>query len=353
MARSLYSSVNGGRLPTLEIAEPDDAVHDPDWPDFEDVEDPKWLAKEHCLAYPPNPRFLHSYQCYLRHIACAWTANENMPSEDRDKFAKAPLEFQEIMMRTAGCIMIGDSVVLDKLHMNITPASARVMIESQIDRENTHQIVYSKWCDIVSDGDRYRSVAFRDEYMGEFELMVEKYAHEGSIQQTMFFIMLCENIMFAPMFQTINYCATLGYAPKLCNDNLLVMRDEYLHYVHARGLLAGFRRKIKISRARDILKEFCEVTMSVFRKIVGSYDDGLFNIEHVKQHFHHIVHAFMLENGLYRDERERHEGMARYSDSPARSYMTLPQLESKINLMESVSTVYLPPGPRETINMDF
>lgn len=355
-APSLYSAVNIDKLEVLRITEPDDAPTDDKVTTFEDIEDPKWLEPEHSLAYPPNPRFMHSYECYIRHMECIWTANENDPSEDMDKFAKAPIQFQRVMLNTAACIITGDSVVLDKLHLNVTPANVRVMLESQIDRENTHQIVYSRWCDISPDGDRYRSAAYRSSLMHEFEDMVEKYATDAdNARQTLYFIMLCENIMFAPMFATINYCATKGYAPKICNANLLVMRDEYIHYVHARGLLASFRRKLRFSLARRILEEFCSVTMRVYEKIIGDYDDGFFNRQHIEQHFRHIVHSFMVENSLYRDEAELRANAKLYSDTPAKSYMLLPRVESKINLMESVSTVYMPPAPQNSsaINMSF
>lgn len=352
MEGSLYSRVNSYRMPVVSISEPDDLTHDGE-PEYEDIEDPKWLDRRYRLAYPPNPLFAYSYDCYLQHIACSWTANENDPAEDRDKFLTAPPEFQHILLCTAGCIMIGDSVVLDKLHLTVTPVNVRVMIESQIDRENTHQIVYSKWCDISENGHMYRTEEFAQEYMSEFERMVERYVETDNIQQTMFFIMLCENIMFAPMFQTINYCATLGYSPKLCNDNLLVMRDEYIHYLHARGLLSRFRRKIKISLARQILFEFCDVTLNVYRKIISNYDDGTFNFDHVEKHFRYIVHNFMQENNLYIDKTEQLSGAKLYGKTPAADYMVLPKMESKINLMEAVSTIYRPHRPRKMINMDF
>lgn len=351
---SLYSAVNNFKIVQLEIAEPDDRTHENDEPPYEDVEDPKYLEDEYKLAYPPNPKFLASYNYYLSHVACVWTVNENDPADDYDKFAKSPEQFQHIMLATAGCIMIGDSVVLDKLQMNITPVNVRVMIESQIDRENTHQIFYSKWCDVSSRGPEYRTLAFRREYMGDFEKIVEKYKHHNDIQTTLFFIMMCENIMFSPMFLTINYCATLGYAPKICNSNLLVMRDEFIHYAHTRELLASFRRKIKISLARQILDEFVDITLAVYKKIIGDYDDGVFNYEHVRQHVCHIVHMFKLENSLYLTEEERWQNAKLYGKTPAASYMSLPKAETKVNLMESVSTTYKVKNISSgTVNMEF
>ena len=350
---SLYSAVNNFKIAKLEIAEPDEITHEND-PPYEDIEDPKYLGDEYKLAYPPNPKFITSYNYYLQHCACIWTVNENEPADDYDKFATAPEQFQHIMLATAGCIMIGDSVVLDKLRMEITPVNVRVMMENQIDRENTHQIFYSKWCDVSNKGPYYRTLEFRREYMGAFEQMVDKYTCHNDIQTTLFFIMMCENIMFSPMFLTINYCATLGYAPKICNSNLLVMRDEFIHYAHTRELLASFRRKIKISLARNILKDFVETTLQVYRKIISDYDDGTFNFEHVRRHVMHIMHMFMSENSLYLTEDERLTQARLYGTTPAKAYMSLPKAETKINLMESISTTYKVKNVHAgTVNMDF
>lgn len=349
----MYASVNASQLPRLEIARRDDDDNDDDDEEIvEAIVDPRY-AEGPQLAYPPHPLFRFSYDCYLQHAGCVWTVNENDPSEDYDKFAKAPAEFQRIVLRTAGCIMIGDSVVLDRLEMpEITPVNVRVMLTNQADRENTHQIVYSRWCDISPDGDYYRSADFRREYMGEFETLADKYASRD-VRVIFYFIMLCENIMFAPFFQIINYLATTGYAPKICNSNLLVMRDEYMHYVHARGISATFRRRIALSLARRMLDDMARVTLSVTRKIVGDYDDGRFNYAHVEAHFRHIVHAFMCENSLYRDAAEEAEAEARWADTPAASYMSAARSEIKINLMESASTIYEVDGVDATVNMDF
>lgn len=350
---SLYASVNTERLPYLEIADKmrNHLPRIDDENTLEDIVNPKY-AKEPQIAYPPHPRFRFSYDCYLQHAACVWTVNENDPSEDFDKFSKAPEAFRRIVLCTAGCIMIGDSVVLDKLDMpEITPVNVRVMLASQTDRENTHQIVYSKWCDIVTDGDWYRSLEFRREYMGEFEQLAQKY-ESRDVRVIFYFIMLCENIMFAPFFQIINYLATTGYATKICNANLLVMRDEYMHYVHARGISANFRRRIPMLLARNMLYDMERITLSVMRKIVGEYDDGTLNYKHVEAHFNHIVHGFKCENGLYWDELERSLGEKRWGETPAKSYMSAPKAEIKINLMETASTIYEVEGLDSTVDMD-
>ncbi|CAK9834273.1 hypothetical protein ANTRET_LOCUS10823 [Anthophora retusa] len=351
----MYASVNSTVIPILEIADRNSTPTSDQTPP-EDIEDPKWELPEHQLAYPPNPKFLFSYNCYLQHVACTWTVNENDPLEDYDKFSRAPVEFQRVILRTAACIMIGDSVVLDKLSMHVTPRAVKVMLTNQEDRENTHQIMYSKWCDITSNGEQYRSLEFRKSYMGEFEELARRYedgSGDNDIRITLYFIMLCENIMFAPFFAILNYLATTGFANKICNANLMVMRDEYIHYVHARGLLASFRRKIPFELARRILDEFVDVTLNVTKRVVEDYDDGFFNYRHVHDHFRHIVHGFMVENGLYRDANEASEGGRLWGVTPAESYMSLAKAEIKINLMENVSTIYRLEGVSTDIDMSF
>lgn len=351
----MFARVNEeAKLPILRIAadDDDDETLNDDVP-YEDIEDPIWERPEHQLAYPPNPRFLFSYNCYLQHVACSWTINENDPLDDYDKFARASPEFRRMIMRTAACIMIGDSVVLDKLRMNVTARPVRLMLTNQEDRENTHQIVYSKWCDVDPENSAYyRSTEFRQRYMGAFERMAEKY-RTSDIRVTIFFIMLCENVMFAPFFLVLNYLAKTGYAPKICNSNLMVMKDEHIHYVHARGLAASFRRKIPLSLARQILAEFRDVTAEVMRDIVDGYDDGFFNYAHVMAHFNHVVHGFMQENSLYRTANEEAEGQRAYGRTPAESYISLAKAEIKINLMETVSTIYQPDGVAKEVDMSF
>nr|WOJ45345.1 rr2 [Apis mellifera nudivirus] len=353
---SLYASVNACTLPRLVITSRDDNDNDNDNNEgedvIEDIVDPRY-AEGIQLAYPPHPKFRFSYDCYLKHASCVWTVNENDPSEDFDKFAKAPADFQRIILCTAGCIMIGDSVVLDKLEMpDITPVSVRIMLTNQADRENTHQIVYSRWCDVAPNSDYYRSIEFRREYMGEFETLAYKYATHD-VRIIFYFIMLCENIMFAPFFQIINYLAVKGYAPKICNSNLLVMRDEYMHYVHARGISASFRRRISHTLARQMLADMDAITLRVIRKIIGDYNDGYFNYAHVEAHFRHIVHGFMIENSLYWNEQEELENEKLWGTTPAESYMSAAKAEIKINLMETSSTIYEVDGIDTTINMDF
>lgn len=314
----------------------------------EDIVDPLYLDAEFQNLYPPNSIFAETYELWLKHQSCFWSVHENDPSIDRDKFiALAPKEFQKILLTTVGCIAIGDGIVLDKISgcmmPNITSIELRAMMSDQESREFIHKKMYNHMLDVSPNADYYRSVEFRNKFMTPLQDLADEYQTDD-IRIQMFFIMMCEYILFAPMFQTICYTATKGYAPKLCDLNLLVMRDEFIHYLNARLQSSKFKKKIDIDLARDILGKFSDLTLKLFSSIVGDYDDGVYNMEHVTLHFKHVLHGFMYENGLYKTNEEFQEFNKKYGTTPAEFYMNLPKCELKINRMESNSTIYAVPG---------
>lgn len=322
----------------------------------EDICNPKYLDYEAQQLHPPLPIFRKTYNNWLHHLSCAWTLHENDPSTDRDKFQTAPLEFQKIVLRNIACIMIGDSIVLDCIARDmldtITSIELKAMFTDQSARELVHKATYSRMLELAQDSREYRTKEFCDQYMGRFQKLANMY-RTNDIRIQMYFIMLCENILFAPMFQTICYLASLSYAPKVCDLNLLVMRDEYIHYKNARDQMAQFKYKIDTLLAKDILAEFVEVTTSLCVDIIGKYDDGVYNFDHVHDHLLHVVHAFNTENDLYLNYEEYAINEKLYGHSPAELYMNLTRNESKVNHMESNSTVYVTPGDNCTVDMSF
>lgn len=315
---------------------------------IEDIMNPTNLLHENQKLYPPLPIFKDTYKLWLKHQSCFWSVHENDPSVDRDKFvAKCDPGFKKILLKSIGCIAIGDSVVLNTLDEDalneITSIELKAMLTDQEAREFIHKNMYNRMLDVSPDANYYRSEEFRDEYMGRFEKLAQKY-NSRFIQIKMFLIMMCEYILFAPMFQTICYAATKGICPKLCDLNLLVMRDENIHYENARLQLSKFKVKIDHKLARQITKEFFNKTLEIYKQIIGDYDDGTYNFEHVEKHCRHVLHGFMAENRLYDSEEEFKEAQHLYAITPAAFYMNLPKCESKVNRMESNSTIYAVPG---------
>lgn len=324
---------------------------------IEDICDPKYEGFEFQKLYPPNVAFVTTYKNWGEHLSCAWTIHENDPSTNRDKFMNTGSEaFRHIVLSNIACIMVGDSIVLDciakDINNSITSIELLAMFTDQASREYVHKAMYSRMLDVSSNSEYYRSKKFCDEYMSRFKKMALKYK-SSDIRIQMYFILMCENILFAPMFQTICYLASLGFAPKLCDLNLLVMRDEYLHYKNARIQSANFKRKIDTHFAREILEDFKTNTLSLCRHIIGDFNDGVYNLEHVIAHFNHVVHGFKTENDLYLTFEEFSQNEKLYGTSPAKTYMNLPKYESRINHMESNNTVYVIPGNNSFVDMDF
>lgn len=201
------------------------------------------------------------------------------------------------------------------------------------------------------------------------------------------------------MFQTICYIATKGLAPHLTSSNVMVMRDEFIHYKHARWQLFNMDRKINHKLACQILCDFAAATAETARRIIGDYvsDDGKFSYRTVFMHLMWIVRKFAEENGLFQNkinedaEFELKSKKAKLDDTdsastknnnetetntlideliqripatitmeeiytltmddPASEYMSMPQFALKYNLMEANSTVYSQPTVGEEINM--
>lgn len=320
----------------------------------EDIQDPRQSGR---IVYPPDLRFVFSYQCWHEHQENMWTSHETHPENDAYKFNQADVNLRVIMLRFIACLMWGDNTVLEFLENDIidtiTVPEVRFMLDDQKARENVHQEIYSKMLDVaeLTEAQYYRSESFKNRYMQKFADLSKKYQKCKDLRIILYFIMLCENILFAPAFQAICYLAYKGYAPKLGDLNRQVMRDEYIHYKHARGLLCSLRTKLNATEAIDILKQFYTLTGDLIDEIVEDYEsiDGLFSKTVLREHLDYIVCCFITENGL-------HDRFVNRDSSPANIYMTLPQHETKINLMEANSTIYMInkcDDVHNDLNMDF
>lgn len=270
---------------------------------IEPILDPIYKDKD--VVYPPNEKFLISYKCWHEHQRVMWGSSEIKPSINRDTFMNGTdPELRNIVLSMIACLMHGDSCVADAISQNIldkiTPKEVTNMFTDQAARENIHQEAYSKQLDVSNNAQYYRSAEFKDKYFSGFIKFAEEYRNTEDVALMLYFIMLCENIMFAPMFHVICFLATLGVAPKLCEINLQVMRDEHIHYQHARYLLASLQKKIKTEDARNILFKFKSITKQLIDDIVGDYchDDWLYSSVLTHQHLEYVCYRFMEENSL-------------------------------------------------------
>lgn len=342
------SGVNDQILEKLHITE--------DNPDFtysavELLDDPKWL--KYAVVYPPHEAFTDFYDIMIEHMKRVWTCVETNLASDISKFKHAPESVKSIVSKVIGLFILGDTVVLDKLkNLELTPNVIRMFLDNQTDRENTHQLTYSMWADLLDDPHYVRSDAFVKDHLMGFQKVAEKYQHYTDNRVILYFIMVCEMIFFVPGFQVLCYLATTGYAPNLCNANMLVMRDEHMHYVFARTALAKYKCKLDKTLANEILADMVGAIKTFIRDVVADAKHPVLTEDHLSQHLDYVVHQFKSENMLYWSDEE--ETRCDKPTTPAWKYLNLLKYETKTNMMESVSTNYKIPGPLDTdIDMSF
>lgn len=318
---------------------------------YEIMEDANWLNNP--VVYPPRPEFLEFWNLMIGHMKRVWTCVETDLKSDIYKFKHAPQALKSIVSRIIGLFILGDTVVLAKLkNLDLTPNVVRMFLDNQTDRENTHQLTYSMWADILDDPNYVRSNEFVEKYLNGFQRVGDKYKHHTDNRVILFFIMVCEMIFFVPGFQVLCYLATTGYAPNLCNANMLVMRDEHMHYLFARKALASYTRKLDRRLALEILHDMVDAVDQFIKMIASEAQHPVLSEEHLLAHLHYVVHQFKLENSLYDETTMPNDTVG--STTPAWEYMFLLKYQTKTNLMESVSTNYKIPGPLETnIDMSF
>lgn len=325
-------------------------------PEYENIQDPHYKK---ILIYPPPAEYKVIYDLWEKHQSCFWSSSENKPENDFDKFIQADLKLQTITLEMVACLMHGDSVVLDVLSNNdllqsITVEQVQAFLNDQKAREMIHKAVYSKMLDISPDAEYYRGTDFVSKRLQPFMKFANKYKDVTDIRVLLYCIMLCEQIMFAPMFHQICYLATTGYAQNLCKANELVMRDEYLHYHHARVLLSSCKVLLDKTLADDLLNDMIIITKTLIDDIIDDYvsKDKLYNKDIAQKHFNYIIHNFKSENMLYESKSEYQLQQEIWNTSPAQSYITDVELDIKSNLMESESTIYGQCGDNTPINMN-
>lgn len=343
------SGINDKLLEKLIIT--NDFLFSDDLIQHELIEHPKWL--DFPVVYPPHVEFIDFYDIMIEHMKRVWTCVETDLTSDISKFKHAPKSLKSIVGDVIGLFILGDTVVLDNLKsLSLTPNVIRMFLINQTDRENTHQLTYSMWADLLDNADYVRSRQFADDHLQKFKRISDKYQNCTDNRIILFFIMVCEMIFFVPGFQTICYLATTGYAPNLCNANLLVMRDEHIHYTFARTALSKYINKLNKTIALSILYDMTEAVKSFIKGITSRAQHPVLTEDHMLSHLNYVIHQFKSENSLYEDDSEEaiHESI--FGTTPAWEYFHLLKFESKINLMESVSTNYKIPGPTSSDSID-
>lgn len=305
------------------------------------------------VVYPPNEKTLEFYEDLMAHIRRNWSADEFDLKRDITKFKHAPKALQELTLPFIGMLLVGDVYVaeLTSKTNKITCSTIQMFYDNQRDRENTHQLMYSKWCDVVENGDYYRSQAFIDDYLPEFKEICKKYEkYSEDIRVVLFMILLSESILFAAAFQVLCKLATTGYAQNLTLGNRLVMVDEFLHNAFTRKVLSKFKVPMNLDFANMMLNDFFDFSLKFATDIAkrANYED--LTADEIEAHCLYIKHKFKSDNCLYYTATEENYNEMMYGETPAEAYMDF-RYATKSNLMESTPINYEVVGPKNKIEM--
>lgn len=327
--------------PFVCVAAPNDAKP------FDQKKEPINQATE-SMWYPGCQIGFWSRLCYMYHQRSVWIVDE--VTFDSDSNYLPPQDLCEVTAKVIAALHRGDTVVAKFLDRHLSwfenNASANTFFSDQNSRENVHNITYSKMLDVLNvSANKYRSEMWYNEVMAPFTSLMNKYVLTPTV--SVYFIMMCEKIMFAPLFFWINSLHTYKFCPKIALTNIMVMRDEHTHYQHARMLLAtGVARPPTMDQCNQMLNDFKTATLQMIKLIITSKEYKqykLLSLDSCIIHLNHIITQFKIENGLFHNYEEIPNNdvptdyMMQVLNSSTISYM-------KTNPMESIGINYIPPS---------
>ncbi|UDM55393.1 RR2 [Phenacoccus solenopsis nudivirus] len=278
------------------------------------------------LIYPYEDIYAHSFLLLLKHQSIYWNSTEIDLSQDHHRINSSPRAKTLLMFKCNAMLAYGDKFVIDlfeqKAFTEIQSPQIRAFFADQTARENIHQILYSKILELAepSFGEYLRSEDFIDTLAAPLtrfnEFVARKCRYENSIAVNLLTLMCVERLMFCVPFAINMYSGHKGYASKIADITSFVMRDENLHYQHARGLLSSLSYKLDRVTVLEIMSEFTacmrRVLLNLFcldwnetdlrpyyneENAKDSFDDTI-NYTNVLNHFYYELCWFLFENKI-------------------------------------------------------
>ncbi|XP_025191132.1 ribonucleoside-diphosphate reductase small chain A-like [Melanaphis sacchari] len=273
-------------------------------------------------------------------------------------------------MRANAFLAAGDKTVIDMfdsdVYRSIKAPEVKAFFNDQIACETIHQISYSKILELC-DSNEYLKYLCSDDFINAISyplskfnsyLRSKKYNENLSI---MVFVSMCtERLMFCVSFAINMFVGALGYGNKIAEITRTVMRDENLHYQHARGLLFLNLEKIEKIELNTISIAFRTTMHEVlYRLFVLNWDNRSNAVKNDKRmadvemkkrmsylkssdYFDYEYYNMLYETGLLKKLPKRIAKMRDHDFSFM--FMNLNEQESASNLMESTSTNYATEG---------
>lgn len=336
--------------PFVCIASPNDAEQ------FSLVKEPINQAVESCWV-PGTELGKWSRKCYLDHQKSAWIVNEVNFESDLQNLP--PPDLRSVTASVIAALHRGDTVVAQFLDKHLSwfqnCASINTFFVDQSSRENVHNITYAQMLDVASvTPNNHRSRVWYEDIMAPFNNLMQKYTLTPPI--ALYFVMLCEKIMFAPLFFWINTLHSYKFCPLIALTNVMVMRDENLHYQHARMVLSTcIASPPSMKVCNSIFMDFYHATEDLVHRLIDSKVHSEYPLLSKKECLNHLYNVgiqFKIENGLY----YKHQNVP--TINPNTDFMMSILNDSsvsqmKINLMENIGINYKPQLISEKVEYNF
>jgi len=320
------------------------------------------------LIYPCPHEFKHSFMLLLKHQSIYWNTVETDLREDYNSLSVCPEDVKRLVFRANAMLASGDKIVTNmfetKAFQRITSPQIKAFFVDQNAREAIHQISYSKILELCHS-DEYRAYLRSDNFIHILCAALEGFNEAAfglfrfdAYPAFMLLLLMCvERLMFCVPFAINMYAGVCGYAPKIADITSMVMRDENLHYHHARGLLSSLRVRLNKSVVSEILMFYRECMRDVIHclfihdwdevfecplrldkplVIAQCGDHPCMSLELAYRYFDYEYYWLLYENGVIDSVPEQ---VSDESTFPF-PFMRVNEQEVQSNLMESASTIY-------------
>jgi ribonucleotide reductase beta subunit family protein with ferritin-like domain len=283
--------------------------------------------------------FKISWDYFLRHSGVPWGPNEIDPGLDDESYHRFSPELKDIFMQVFALLAFGDNIItstMDNLQTMPFYNSTKLFFTDQGNRENVHEICYTRMLDLYGPKKHlYMDQKFMDKFKINLDVqsLFADMEIQAQMEHTLLFIQLNERLLFAIPFLLFHQLGECGMLINCVNINQLVMRDENLHYLHARDVLLATRSNKYNQSLVDFAKQFYIKTRGCMQNLLLPLPPKVQDV--CMYYFDFVTYSLLLENQLVEDVDNGYK---------VNLFPTLikNELPERTNLMESNSIQYNP-----------
>lgn len=189
---------------------------------------------------------LHPPDCLIsakyldEHKRVFWSETEIIVDDDLDQYKQLDSNIRRAFDLSIMTLAVGDEVVTDQIQYDPLqwPKMVNLFFLDKAAREATHQIFYTM---VLKMSDNYQLLTSNKFIKSFFSKPLDMMSafrdstYSDRVKKLLYlmFVQLFEKYVFSVPFLIINCLADQGQLEETGRGNLLVMRDEHIHYLHA------------------------------------------------------------------------------------------------------------------------